>query len=392
LQPGLGRKGMALDTLRIEARGIGGSLQGTGEILGSFEDWTSFSLRTSMVEPAELSLELGDDTGWTRLNAMLQLGSEFQVFLGDRPRMRGRVEAIDSTGDAGSSATQRLVIRTKMSDAIYSSAPQGIRLKGATLKQFILACYSSLGLTEADFDFRGDVSRDLLTGVRGKGRRAPVNLDALSKEDAKVNPPETIFAAVDRHLRRHGMLHWDGPDGRIVVAAPDDTQDPTYYLQTYRSGSSAQLNNIKSLQRIFDVSGSPTTLGIYGKGGAVDFSKVKLGAVLFNAELQAAGFRRAVVLVDEGLRNLAAAQRRAAREFASRNRGLQRIMVVADGLTYREGSTLIPYAPDTVVDVVSDPHGGPLGAFYLETVELSRSVDEGDNTTMSLVQQGVWVL
>lgn len=383
---------MPLDTLRIEARGIGGSLQGTGEILGSFEDWTSFNLRTSMVEPAECSLELGDDTGWTRLNAMLQLGSEFQIFLGDRPRMRGRVEAIDSSGDAASSATQRIVIRTKLSDALYSSAPQGIRLKGASLKQFVLACYSSLGFVESDFDFRGDVSRDLLTGVRKKGGKAPLDLDALSKQDAKVSPPETIYATVDKHLRRHGLLHWDGADGRIVVAAPDDQQDPTYFLQTFSSGSSSQLNNIKALQRIFDVSGSPTVLGIYGKGGAVDFSKVKLGAVLFNAELQAAGFRRTVVIVDEGLRSLANAQRRAAHEFAQRNRGLQRIVITTDGLTYREGSSLIPYAPDTVVDVVSDPHGGALGAFYLETVDISRSVDEGDNTTLSLVQQGVWEL
>lgn len=383
---------MPLDTLRIEARGIGGSLQGTGEILGSFEDWTSFSMRTSMVEPAEASLELGDDTGWQRLNAMMQLGSEFQVFLGDRPRMRGRVEAIDSTGDAMSSSTQRLVLRTKLSDAIYSSAPQGIRLKGASLKQFILACYSSLGLVEADFDFRGDVTRDLLTGARGKGRKAPLDLDALSKEDAKVNPPETIFGTVDKHLRRHGMLHWDGADGRIVVAAPDDEQDPLYFLQTFREGSSAQLNNIKSLQRGFDVSGSPTTLGIYGKGGGVDFSKVKLGAVLFNPTLQAAGFRRAVVIVDEGLRNLANAQRRASHEFALRNRGLERLVITTDGLSYREGSALIPYAPDTVADVVSDPHGGSLGAFYIETVEMSRTVDEGDNSTLSMVRQGVWAL
>lgn len=379
---------MPLDTLRIEARGVGGS----SSSVFSFEDWTSFTLRTSMVEPAECSLELGDDTGWSRLTSILQLGSEFQVFLGDRPRMRGRVEAIDSTGDAGQSATQRIVIRTKLSDALYSSAPQGIRLKGATLKQFILACYSSLGFKESDFDFRGDVSRDLLTGARKKGGKAPVDLDRLSKEDAKVNPPETIFTAVDRHLRRHGMLHWDGADGRIVVAAPDDQQDPSYFLQTFRSGSSAQLNNIKSLQRVFDVSQSPTTLGIYGKGGAVDFSKVKLGAVLFNPELQAAGFRRTIILVDEGLRNLANAQRRAAHEFATRNRGLQRIVVVCDGLTYREGSSLIPYAPDTVADIVSDPHGGALGAFYLETVDLTRNVDEGDSSTLSLVQQGVWEL
>jgi prophage tail gpP-like protein len=383
---------MPLDTLRIEARGIGGSIAGTGEILGSFEDWETFSMRTSMVEPAECSLELGDDTGWVRLNQLIQLGSEFQVFLGERPRMRGRVEAIDSVGDATASTTQRIVIRTKLSDAVYASAPQGLRMKGASLKQFVLAVYSSLGLTEADFDFRGDVSRDLMTGARGKGTKAPVDLDALSKQDAKVGPPESCFTAVDRHLRRHGLMHWDGPDGKIVVAAPDDQQDPIYFLQTFMTGSSTQLNNIKSLQRLFDVSQAPTALGIYGKGGSADFTKVKIGAVLFNPELQAAGFRRAVVLVDEGLRSLSHAQRRAAHEFAVRNRGLERLVITTDGLSYREGSQLIPYAPDTVADVVSDPHGGALGAFYVETVDMTRSPDAGDNTQLTCVRQGVWAL
>lgn len=383
---------MPLDTLRIEARGIGGSIDGTGEVLGSFEDWTAFRMRTSMVEPAEASLELGDETGWVRLNSLVKLGSEFQVFLGDRPRMRGRVEMIDAVGDAGSSTTQRIVIRTKLSDAVFSSAPQGIRLRKATLKQFILAVYSSLGLTEADFDFRGDVSRDLMTGAQGKGTKAPLDLDTLTQEDAKVGPPESCFAAVDRHLRRHGLLHWDGPDGKIVVAAPDDQQDPIYFLQTFMSGSSAQLNNIKQLQRAFDVSQAPTTLGMYGKGGSADFSKVKIGAVLFNPDLQDAGFRRTIVLVDEGLRNLQNAQRRAAREFATRNRGLERLVVSVDGLSYREGSQLIPYAPDTVSDVVSDPHGGALGAYYNETVEMSRTPNEGDNTQLIMVRQGVWAL
>jgi prophage tail gpP-like protein len=306
--------------------------------------------------------------------------------------MRGRVETIDSPNDAQQGATQRLLIRTKLSDAMYASAPQGIRLKGVSLKRFILACYSSLGLTEDDFDFRGDVSRDLMTGVRSGGGRAPKDIDLLKDDQAKVAPPETVFAAVDRHLRRHGFLHWDGPDGKIVVAAPDDQQDPIYFLQSYRQGNLAQLNNIKSIQRAFDVSGSPTALGMYGKGGAADFTKVKIGAVLFNPELQAAGFRRAVIIVDEGLRNLGHAQRRAAHEFATRNRGLERVVVTVDGLSYREGSSLIPYSPDTVADVVSDPHGGALGAYYVETVEMSRNIGEGDNTSLVMVRQGVWDL
>lgn len=381
---------MQTDVLRIESRGAGGS--GNGQFLESFEDWTAFTMKTSMVEPAEVSLEMGDDTGWLRLNELLQLGSQFQVFLGSRPCLRGRVEAIDAPSDAAGGTTQRLVVRTRMTDAIYSSAPQGIKLSGVTLKQFILACYSSLGIVEADFDFRADVSRDLITGVSKRGGKPPAALDQLKLEQAKVNPPETIYAAVDRHLRRQGLIHWDGPDGKIIVSAPDDKQDPIYFLQSWRAASLAQTNNIVSVNRAFDVSQSPTVLGMYGKGGNKNFAATKIGAVLFNPELQAAGFHRAVVIVDESLRNLSQAQRRAAHEFATRNRGLEHLTIQVDGLSYRQGSELIPYCPDTVVDVVSDAHGGALGSYYCETVELRRGIADGDTATLQLVRQGVWEL
>jgi hypothetical protein len=376
---------MPIDRLTIEASG--------GDRTDfNFEDFASFTLRTSIVEPAEVSLELGDQTGFERLRDFVQLGSQFQVFLGDRPRLRGRVEAVDAPHDAQQSSVQRLAIRTRLTDAVVSSAPQGIRLKDASIREFILACYAGVDLTEADFDFRGDVSRDLMTGKGSRGQRAPKALDALKAEQAKVAPPEAVFSAVDRHLRRHGLLHWDGPDGKIVVAAPDDQQDPIYFVQLYRSPDLAQLNNALSINRSFDVSQSATHLGVFGTSGKADFSKAKVGSVVFNPTLIAAGFNRRVVVQDEGVRNNALAERRANYEFAQRNRSLERLTIRVDGLSYRNGSELIPWAPDTVVDVVSEDHGGALGAYYVETVEMSRTPQAGDVTTLTAVAQGVWVL
>lgn len=381
---------MPTDTLTIEATGVGGAP--TPRVDFNFEDWTSFRIRTSMVEPAEMSFELGDDTGWDRLNSLVQLGSEFQCFLADRPRMRGRIEAIDSPSDAKSGTTQRIVIRTKLSDAIYSTAPIGIRMRGTTLKQFVLACYAGVGLTENDFDFRGDVSRDIMTGKTSRTSQAPAVFEGIKDDEAKVQPGESIFAAVDRHLRRFGFLHWDGPDGKVVVAAPNDQQDPIYFVQLYREPGLAQLNNALSITRAFDVSGSPTHLGMFGKSGGGDFTKAKIGSVLFNPDLIAAGFNRRVIVIDEGLKTREIARRRANYEFAQRNRGLERLVIEVDGLSYREGSALIPWSPDCVVDVVSAAHGGALGAYYIETVEMERAVRTGDHSTLMCVRQGVWDL
>jgi len=377
-----------METVTLEASGAGGPSFVTFQV----EAFTSVSIRNSIVEPAEVSVELGDDTGWDRLSAITGLGSQYQVYVNDRPRIRGRIEAIDSPHDAAQGTVQRLVIRTKLSDAIYSSAPAGIRMRNISIRDFILACYASVGLTEADFDFRGDVSRNLMTGKSSKGGRSPVALDRLEADRAKVGPSETIFAAVDRHIRRHGLLHYDGPDGRIVVAAPNDTQDPIYFFRSFADAQLAATNNVLSATRALDVSSAPTHLGVFGKTSNADFTKAKLGAVVFNPDLIAAGFNRRVVVVDEGLRTRAFADRRASREFAQRNRGLDRLTITTDGLSYREGAQLIPYAPDTVADVLLASQGGALGAFYVESIQMERSAGAGDRTTVIAVRRGVWDL
>jgi hypothetical protein len=357
----------------------------------NWERWTSCKVTTGIGAPAEASFELGDDTGWERISRYCDLGAQFVVVVNDRPRFHGRVEALTSATDAQRSSTQSFIVRTKLSDAKYASAPQGMRLKGASIKQFVLACYSSLGLTEIDFDFRGDVSRDLMVGKRTRGGQPQPDLDALREEQAKVSPPETIYTAVDRHLRRHGLLHWDGADGRIVVAPPDDRQEPAMALISLQQPN-GYTNNMLSYERVKDVSEAPTVLGVFGVAGGVSFSKAKIATTVINQDLIDRGFTRAVVILDESVRTQAIADRRARREYAGRNRSLDRLSVVVDGLSYVEGGQALPWAQDTTADVVAWDLGGALGSYYIEEVEMTRSPADGDRTRLVMVRQGVWVL
>lgn len=377
-----------LDVVKVNALGVP---ENASLFDFNFEDWTSLSVRSSITSPAEASFELGDETGWQRIQTLCGLGSEFCVVVNDRPRLVGRVEALSSPCDAQQGTVQSFVVRTKMSDAVVASAPQGIRLKNASIKDFVLACYAGIGLDEGDFEFRSDVSRDLMTGKNSRGQRPPKPLEPLTEEQAKVNPPESVFAAVDRHLRRHGFLHWDGPDGRIVVGAPDDQQEAMGMLCMY-APPYGQMNNLLSIERVNDVSQSPTVLGVFGISAGRDFSKTKLSSILYNEDLIARGFRRSVIINDEALRTRALASGRAKREFATRNRGLDRLTVSVDGLSYTEGSYLFPWSPDTVFDVVVTHLGGAIGNYYVEDVELSRNASQGDVSHITLVKQGVWVL
>ena len=376
-----------LDRVRVEALGPVGSRASEFQ----FEDFTSFSLRSSMVTASECSFELGDETGYGRLLELVGLGSRFRVFVNDRLRLTGRVEMSDGELSAEKSLTQSFTVRTKLSDAIVSSAPQGVRTRGVSIKQFLIAVYGSVGVGAGDFDFRGDVSRDLITGRRSKGKKPPVPLDPIKEDETKVQPPEAVFAAADRLLRRHGYLHWDGPDGKIVVAAPDDSQDPSYVLRSL-SGDGAQDNNVIGAQRTQDVSEAATELGVFGSTRKPGVPLGKASATQRNDALIRAGFTRRIVILDESMGTKSLAERRAAREMATRRRGLERLTVTVDGLAYRDGLDPIPWAPDTTVDCLFETLGGALGTYYVEDVQMDRSADRGDTTRLGLVQKGTWIL
>ena len=377
-----------IDRVRVEAMGVPGSAAGTFH----FENFTSFALHNSMLAPSEASFELGDDTGYERLSEFLKLGARFRVFVNDRLRLTSRIEQHDGSLAADRSMTESFTVRTKLTDAVASSAPIGVRTQNVSIKQFLIAIYASVGVTADDFDFRGDVSRDLLTGVSSRGKRPPRPLDPLKEEEQKVQPPESVFAAADRFLRRHGFLHWDGPDGRIVVAAPDDQQAPIYSLRC-RRGPESQYNNVLEIERGQDVGDAPTELGVFGTSkGKANFASLPGAAVVRNQKLIDAGFIRRFAILDEAMSSGEFALRRANRELAMKSRGLEKITVTLDGLSFRDGVDRVPWSPDTTAIVLAEVLGGALGVYYVEDVMMVRNASDGDKTRLAVVPKGVWVL
>src|ERR671912_1185383 len=124
-----------LDVVRVNALG---TPENTTLFDFNFSDFTSFSISSAITGPAEARFELGDDSGYARLQELCGLGAQFVVMVNDRSRMVGRVEATSSPCDADKGTVQSFVVRTRMSDAVISSAPQGIRLKNASIKEFVL--------------------------------------------------------------------------------------------------------------------------------------------------------------------------------------------------------------------------------------------------------------
>lgn len=361
-------------------------------IRGELNNFTSFKLTNDITCPTEAAFEIGDDGTWDKISDFVLPGTQYRVHVNGRLRMTGRVELDDIPLDPASGATVRFTVRTKLADANFASADPRAKVTKTSVKDFILRLYDPLGYKESDFVFDPATARDLMTGVASNNKGSPVKIDLedLKLDQAKPNPPETIFGAADRHLRRHGLMHWDSPDGKIVVSAPNDSQDPIYHFAMFRQGKSRYLNNVMRAQRTLDYSTIPGVIGVYGVGGQFGFSKARVSALAEDKDVQAAGFYRPVMIVAEGIKLKGVAERAAARELSARSKGKDAWDLLVDGLSFWDGSRTIPFGIDTVAEVITDVAGGPLGAYYVYRCILTRDAQNGDTAQLSLLRRGIW--
>lgn len=380
-----------LDTLRVELVNTSPALKSAAGSGSIFDRFTTVSITNDISAPSEASFELGDDGSWRDLSHYVAHGSVYKVFINDRLRLTGRVEMSDIPVDAAGGAVVRFTVKTKLQDASYESAAENIRVKGATLEKFIYELYAPLGYTKNDFVLRASLARDLMTGRSSTNKGNDESLEPIDVDTAKVRPPETIFEAADRHLRRHGLMHWDSPDGKIVIGAPNDSQEPQYYLVQERANQGIH-NNILGATRTQDWSGIPTRLGVYGVGGGRGTSRARVSAIVEDAELIAAGFHRPVKIVAESIRTKSLAERAAQRELSARSKLKDSFDVEIDGLSWWSGKDNIPWGVDTVAEITTDVCGGRVGAYYIHRVISTRDAAGGDRTNLSLVRKGVWKL
>lgn len=372
------------DTIRID------SVQGDFAIV--IEQATSYEIVNDLTAPSEARFELGDEGTWSALKDAIAIGTRFVVTVNHRPRLRGRLLSRRLPSNPQSGATVQVVVRTVVADAMFTTADPKLNFRRATLRDAVLAAYKPLGLEEADFIFSPEVARDILTGKAGSSK-APADLQTIKEDAAKTAPPETVYAFVERHLNRFHLTHWDGPDGRVVVGAPDDEQAPIGQLRS-RRGQAAQSNNVLSCEKIEDFEEVPTGLWVFGSGGGRELAKRKVQWVEPDPTLVAVepSLERTVVIVDEGIKTQAQAEARARREMAMRSLQKNAFRISVDGLSYWTGHELIPWAPDTVADVHVDVEGAAPGPYLIYRTALRGNANDGLTAELDLVAKGVWRL
>jgi len=369
------------DTARVEI--VGGP---------TLDNFTSFEITNDMMVPSEAAFELGNAGTWGQISDRVAHGTQYRVIVNDRLRLTGRVELNDAPLDAAGGSVVRFTVRTKLADAMYAGASPGVIQKNMTLKDLLLSLYAPLGYTASDFI--GDdqaLGRNLLTGRDTTGQSPGPDFKKVNAQKAKVQPGETIYGAADRHLRRHGLIHWDSPDGKILVGAPNDTQAPIYTLRANR-GPAGQGNNVRGITRGQDWSGIPSSIQMTGIQVPKGRGRKRVSQMARVRDVSDAGFYRPIVMQAEGVRSVEEARIAIKRELAARSKGKDAITVELDGLSWWDGYRNVNWGVDCVVAVESDVLGGTLGAYFVHGVTLRRDPAGGDATNLSLLKKGIWVL
>lgn len=357
---------------------------------GSFDLYEQIDLVQDLYDVSSCTMLVGDDGAWRALENIVDPGKEFRIYVNDRLQMTGRAEVNEAPVDAENGASLSLTCRTKMSDARYASADPKTKVSNTSIKDFILALYAPLGYALKDFLFVPGTDVDLMTG-KARGVKTPTDLEPIKADQAKVNPPETIFEAASRHLRRHHLMHWDASDGRIIVGRPATNGQPLYRMLCKR-GSDSAANNVLSVKPIRDWSEVPSEVWVFGGTTGKDIAKAPFRGVSVDLDLarvQAATghFNRPVTIPAEGAKSADLADSQALRERQARSKRKNAWEVVLDGLTWWDGSTSTPIALGTIAEMDVDTIAGRAnGPFILVRVARTLSAERGAVTTCSLVE------
>jgi prophage tail gpP-like protein len=356
---------------------------------------TQFEIATDLLSPSAARFELGDDGTWEALRPYTSIGSRMVVSVNGYARLVGRLLTRNLAVSAGSGGTVQVVVRTRLADAMFTAVDPKIGVKNTTIFDIIIAAFKQMGLTQADFLFDANVAREVLTGRTSSMKPAP-EVRSLTEEEARPHPPETIYGFVDRHLSRFGLMMWDAPDGRIIIGAPDDTQNPLYLMACLK-GNAARANNLLSATKTEDFEEVPRDLWIFGVGGGRDQQRARVKFVATDSTLfalnQKSGFGdRTAFVIDESIRTQAQAEARARREMMRRSLQKDTWVLETDGFGYWSGSEEYPYMVDVVADVQIDIAGAASGPYLAYQCLMRGNAQDGMTTRLTVAGKGIWVL
>lgn len=212
---------------------------------------------------------------------------------------------------------------------------------------------------------------------RGHGNGQSANdVSRLSLEDAKPSIGETVWEYIERHARRFGVLPWMSPQGRLILAAPDYDQAPSYSLVRRMSGEG---NTVVEGGIVYDYSALTSEVTVFGRTRSHDATRSRFHATVTNPSIS----HRPLFIHDPSVRSEEEAVRRADREIARQD---ERYIVLEYDVR-DHGTDHRYFAIDTLAEI-DDEALGISGEWYVVGRTFRKSRADGTSTRLRLVPKG----
>jgi len=221
------------------------------------------------------------------------------------------------------------------------------------------------------------VSPTAAARARAANGLAPGDIERLRLPQAKPNPGETVWAFLERHARRLGVLMWMNPRGQLVLGAPNYNQVPLYrFVRRYRNHADDP-NTILSGGAEHANAARLSEVRVYGRTGGNDALRSPFSATAIDPELP---FERVLIVQDQTIRSVDEARRRAMHDLAQHK---------AKALTCQyqlpdHGLGRYLYAIDTMATVL-DEEAGVAEDMYVTRRAFTCSRAQGTLSEVSLM-------
>lgn len=211
-----------------------------------------------------------------------------------------------------------------------------------------------------------------------------------TREKINIEPGDSAWDMLAHAAEANGLWPWFEPDGTLVVGGPDYSQPVAATLVLRRDGKG---NNVISLDKTESVAERYSDVTVLGQthGTEVEQGKNALRATQKDVGIN---WYRPKVVMDHEADNTAICRSRARKLISdSRLKGLTLTATVqGHRITRTDGAgNGLLWTPGQRVYVVSEPHG-IAAIYFLMARKFTRSRSEGTRTTLTLKEDGVWLL
>jgi len=328
-------------------------------------DWSSYEIDSDLLTPADAwRVSLGMSGG--QMPPDVAPGALVIVKVDGDTVLTGRIDDVSHQVNK-SSHTLTISGRDGAAVLLDCSAPI-FTVQLASLQEIIAKVVRPLGITK----------------IR-------INAEATrTREKINVEPGDSAWDVLSHAAEANGLWPWFEPDGTLVVGGPDYSLPVVATLVLRRDGVG---NNVLSLDKTESVAERYSQVTVLGQTHGTSTEQGK-NALRNTQKDSGVSWYRPKIITDHEADNAAICRDRARKLISdSRLKGLTLTATVQGhriGTTDGVGAGLL-WSPGQRIYVVSEPHG-IAAIYFLMGRKFTRSRNEGTRTTLTLREDGAWLL